>query len=29
MLSGALDQDQDGAALDDIAGTIGKRLGRG
>ena len=29
MLSGALDQDQDGAALDDIAGMIGKRLGRG
>ena len=29
MLSGALDQDRDGSALDDIAGMIGKRLSRG
>lgn len=28
MLSGALDQDKDGSALDDIAGMIGRRLGR-
>lgn len=27
MLSGALDQNRDGSALDDIAGMIGKRLG--
>ncbi len=28
MLAGALDQDRDGSALDDIAGMIGRSLGR-
>jgi hypothetical protein len=29
MLGGALDQNRDGSALDDILGTIGRTLGRG